>query len=210
MRPLLLVLWGLLVVAVDLKIEGFDLVVDLVGWALVARGLGTLAPRGTGFAVGAWAGVLGGLASVAELVPGAVPDTTTQVLGGLVLVAQTVVVVATCTGIARVLEHDAPVARRARRVRTAEIVVTVAVSGVAAVAALASVGSALLAPADLASWGLLGGGVLVAVGLVATFAVLIWFLVLLWSVRDRPELQPATPGLSVSVPPDRTDPPTAG
>ena len=45
MRALSLVGWGLLVVLLDFRVEGVDVVLDPVGWAMVATGLGRVVDR---------------------------------------------------------------------------------------------------------------------------------------------------------------------
>lgn len=45
MPPFLKLFWGFLIVLIDIRINGFDLLIDLVGYLLVVIGLGELARR---------------------------------------------------------------------------------------------------------------------------------------------------------------------
>lgn len=172
MRPLLLVFWGLIVVVVDLRVGGYDVVSDVVGWLLVVYGTRQLHHRDVAFTAATAGAVLGGIGAVYQLVPGLyLAEWLVWLLGLVEILATTVLVVAVCTGIARVLAHEPSVVRQARTIRAADLVLT----GVVAVVTGTS------------GWILREGPMLLVV-LVAAFAVGTWFLVLLWRVRNRPGL----------------------
>ena len=57
MRPLTLVVIGLLLVIGDFTIDGFDLLPDPVGWLVVVLGLAPLRDRHRGFLVGYWSAI---------------------------------------------------------------------------------------------------------------------------------------------------------
>lgn len=68
MNPLGTVALGLLVVLLDFRIAGFDVLADVVGWVLVVSGLGRLSQLDRRFAGARGAAVLSGLLSLADLV----------------------------------------------------------------------------------------------------------------------------------------------
>ena len=171
MTPLGKVVVGLLLVFVDLRIDGFDVVPDVIGWALALIGLHPLSRRHGGFlaaAVAAGIGIV--LALPQQLVePG-------SVLRTLEAVAETVLVFGTCTGIIALVAEPS-VRRTANRIRWTDL-------GLGLLATL--LGLALGQDSSLS-----GGAVVpVLVLALATIAVVIWFLVFLWRNRHRPELLP--------------------
>ncbi|MDO8147308.1 hypothetical protein Q6350_02580 [Isoptericola sp. b515] len=189
MRPLQIVVGGLVIVVLDLRFDGFDVVVDLIGWILVVKALRLLAVRDRAFAVAAVGAVLGGLGSIVQLVPGlTVGAGVVSVLGAVETLALTVVVVAICTGIARVLAHEPQVVRHARILRATDVALTVVALGLGSSPVLLSAG-----PTPGTTGWLVGAGAVVLLLGALTFVVLIWFLVFLWRLRDRPELQEQQP-----------------
>ncbi|MDO8143447.1 hypothetical protein [Isoptericola sp. 178] len=184
MRPLQIVVGGLVIVVLDLRFDGFDVVVDLIGWILVVKALRLLAVRDRAFAVAAVGAVLGGLGSIVQLVPGlTVGDGVLSVLGAVETLALTVVVVATCTGIIHVLAAEPRVVRHARILRALDVAFTVIALGLGSSPLLFSAGSV-----PGAAVGPVGAGVVLLLAALG-FAVLIWFLVFLWRLRDRLELR---------------------
>ena len=67
MTPLGGVVAGLLLVVLDLRISGFDLLLDPLGWLLAVGSLGRLVPLEGTFARARWAAVLAGVLSVADV-----------------------------------------------------------------------------------------------------------------------------------------------
>lgn len=68
MNPLGTVALGLLLALLDVRIGGFDVLADVVGWVLVVIGLGRLVQLDTRFAGARAVAVLSGLLSLADLV----------------------------------------------------------------------------------------------------------------------------------------------
>lgn len=68
MTPLGRTALGLLLVLLDLRLPGLDVVPDVLGWVLVVGGLGPLVPRCPALAPVRTAAVLAGLLSLADLV----------------------------------------------------------------------------------------------------------------------------------------------
>ena len=156
MTSLRAVAWGLILVLGDFRIVELDLLPDPIGWTLVVVGLLGVRRLHHAFVVGAVFGVLGGLASLPDvLTPG------NAVLGSLSGLALLGVIVATCTALMALVptRRDA-----AGQIRVLSVVVSLAVL---ALDLMAPAGGA---PAAFA--------VLVVVG---GLAVLVWFLVLLFS-----------------------------
>ena len=180
MPPLGKVAIGLLLVIVDFRIESFDLVPDVVGWLLVLAGLVPLSRRSGGFGAATLAAGLGLLVALVGLV--AEPGPAFAALGGL---TETVVVFGVCTGV-MALVAEPSVQRTANRIRWADLAITLVGTG----GILAIDGAGTLDGAE----GLLL--VLVPVAL----AVVVWFLVFVWSLRDRPELVPG-PGTADGLEP---------
>ena len=86
---------GLLVVFVDLRLNGVDFVTDSVGWVVAAAGLFSLRRWHTLFGISGAAAVVGFLAWAADPWLGVDQGTASVVEG----IAQTVVVFATCTAL---------------------------------------------------------------------------------------------------------------
>lgn len=157
LRPLVTVAAGLLLVMVDLRYNGFDLLHDPVGLVMAAVALSSLRPVHHGFRVAGLAAWLAVIPAVLDMIGGeGLPITLSMLLAILVLE------VATCTAI---MDTCPARASSARTIRTLSIGLT---------------GVLLLSPALVAldqSFVV----VLVGVGLV-TLAVAVWFLVLLYVV----------------------------
>jgi len=122
MRASRLVGFGMLIVLVDLRYEGFDFVVDLVGWAMAYAGLRKLYVLDQAFRTAAGFAFLGAATAVAELLP-----PFAGWLGVLETIAWAGVVIPACTGLLRVAERagDRRIANYARRLRSAEFVAVV-------------------------------------------------------------------------------------
>jgi hypothetical protein len=111
----------MLIVLVDLRYHGFDVVVDLVGWMLAYAGLRKLILLDKAFRAAAGFAVVGAISSVAELLLQTEPGVNwLSVVGNI---AWAGVVIPTCTGLMRVAETW--VANYARRLRSAEFVAVV-------------------------------------------------------------------------------------
>jgi hypothetical protein len=163
--------WGLLIVVVDIRVDGFDLVVDAVGWLLAVIGTGRLRAVDPWFRAAFGGAVVGGIGSLAQVVTG----TPGMIQTAVETVAITVVVFGVCTVVARVaaLEHPT-LAGRARAIRAADVVT----SAVSLVLSLLT-GGATTVPVMGATV------VLVLLFALVTLAVLVCFLVLVWVVRRR-------------------------
>lgn len=167
MPPLARVALGLVIVVLDLRFEGVDLMPDPVGWALVLWGLVPLAGRHRGFGAGVAAALVGALLSVPQVLaePG-------EALGTLQAVVETVLVFGTCTAIGG-LADEARVRTTANRIRWTDLGLTVVLTGLASLP--------VEQPRDVTGVAALA----VALGL-ATLVVMVWFLVFLLGVRHRP------------------------
>ena len=162
---------GFLLVILDFRFDGFDLIPDLLGWVIVLAGLMPLAGRSRGFAAAGAAAAVGVLLALPQQLSEPGP-----VIGLLEAVAETVLLFGTCTGVIA-LVADPQVRRTANRIRGADggrTAVATAVSLAAGGGTAVSVDEAMVLP-------LL---VLVLVGL----GIVVWFLLFLWSHRHRPEL----------------------
>lgn len=169
MRPLATLAWGLLLVVLDFRVQGVDLLPDPIGWGLGAvaalslfRSVGKAQPEARRWFAATC------VACTAALLP-AVPEwvgVQHPIITVAVAVAQTVVVFATCTGVMSVLP-----ARRAtaNAVRWSDL-------GTASLLAVL-MGGATVVP-ELAPLALLTA--------LATLAVLVWFLVLLFQAAKDP------------------------
>ena len=166
MRPLA---WGLLLVVLDLRIEGLDLVPDPVGWLVALVALGPLASRHSGFAAAVAGCGLGLLVSLPDWVQ---PESTW--LGLVATAAETLVVVGTCTALMVLLPRRRAGAATIRAWNLGLTVVAVALGAVAAA----------------------GEGVPVALVLLVVVAALValaCFLVLLFQVAgDARKFGPST------------------
>lgn len=169
MRPLATLAWGLLLVVLDLRFEGVDLLPDPIGWVI-----GAIAAHALFRSVGAsqpdvrrWFAATS-VACAAAVLP-AVPEwvgVQHPIITVAVSMAETVVVFATCTGIMSVL----PTRRStANMVRWSDL-------GTAAALSIL-LGSAALEP-GLAPFVLVAG--------LAALAVFVWFLILLFQAAKDP------------------------
>jgi hypothetical protein len=112
---------GMLIVLVDLRYHGFDVVVDLVGWAMAYAGLRKLYLFDKAFRAAAGFAFVGAISSVAALILQA--DGGVNLFSVVATIAWAGVVIPTCTGLMRVAETG--VANYARRLRSAEFVAVV-------------------------------------------------------------------------------------
>ncbi len=94
LAPLRTMAWGLLLVVVDLRVQGLDLVPDPIGWAVLLVGALRLVPLHRAFVVVAWASGVGLVASLPDWL-GAQGTLLTMAFS----VAETVLVFATCTAV---------------------------------------------------------------------------------------------------------------
>lgn len=202
LAPLRIVVVGILLVAIDLNLEAFDVLVDPVGYALVAWGLGRLAPAHPAFGWGRTAALVGIVTSTAGIFLRRVdPGTSTVVEHPLVAVADTIVeaivVIAVCTALLA-LSRDPRVVGPARTLRVALPAVSV-VGTLVALSLLPLEGSSI----DTTSGGAaaLAGAVAVLgiVLVVASIALAIWFIIVL--LRAAREPAPAGPPQDLLSPP---------
>jgi hypothetical protein len=164
-----LLFWGMLIVVVDVRIGGFDVVMDVTGWLVAALSLGRQWERGPGLGgavVAAYVGFLGSLIQSANFL-----DVPEWFLVAVQSVATTVVVYDVCTAVARTATDDPVVVRWSRILRVVAVVVT-AVSLVAPPLVFAVPPMVVGGPAGLLL-------------VVAALAVMLCFLVLVWTQRRR-------------------------
>ena len=168
MVPLARLVVGYLLVLVDLRIDGFDLVPDLVGWALVLWALVPLTRRSDWFRLALVAAVVELVLSLVEV---------RQPVGGLALLvdvgAGAAFIFAVVTGII------ATVGREEVRAAGDPVRWTNLVMGLVAFVLVTMVDSGQVVD--------LGGGPILLVVLVGLGAV-VWFLVFCWKQRAQPEL----------------------
>jgi hypothetical protein len=168
MTPLARFVLGFLVVLLDLRFNGFDVLPDVVGWILVLLGLGPLLRRSGWFQLAAGAAVLELVVSVAELTQPA-----TELPALVDSVATTVLLFAVTSGVI------AGVGSREVRAAGDPVRWTNLVLGVVSIVLVALVE---------------GGGTLegstafVVILVLAALAAAVWFLVFCWQQRQRPEL----------------------
>ncbi|HSX66918.1 hypothetical protein [Nocardioides sp.] len=163
---------GLLIVLVDLRFNGFDIVSDPVGWVLAMVVLLGLARRHTGFAVAAASAIAGTFVSLCTVL--SEPGTVLSVVEG---VALTGVVFGTCTAL--IALALSPTDRRAADIiRWLDLGLTVL--------SLLAAGTAGDETVQVGG----AAGLLVVIGVMAAIVTVVWFLVVVWRVELRPE--PAT------------------
>ena len=168
MVPLTRLVLGYAVVLVDLRFNDFDLVPDLIGWALVLWGLLALLSRSGWFRVATGAAVVELLVAVLEA------NHPAGSLAGLIdVAASTTFVFAVVTGVITTVDR-ADVRAAGDPVRWTNLVM-----GLVAFVLVALVGSGQAVD--------LGGGAILLVVLVGLGAV-VWFLVFCWKQREQPEL----------------------
>lgn len=163
LRPLGAVVAGTLLIVLDLRVDGLDLIPDAIGWVMLLWAAFRLHRSHVSFR---WMAA-GALLGLAVSVPAQFNELS-GLLEALDAIALTVVVFCVCTGI-RARSWDTARARQAGRIRWLDLGLT-AVSLVLA-ALVGVIGEELLVVAL----------VLVFVAL----AVLVWFLVVVWDVRHE-------------------------
>lgn len=160
LRPLSSAATGLLLVLIDVRLEGFDVIPDPIGWVVAALALTSLERLHRGFSVAGLAAWCGLLVSLPDWV--GVEHPLISIATALALL---VVEVATCTALISTSPERASSAAAIRRL-------TVVLSGVLALAILA---------ADAEP----GVGVLALTVAVLGFGVAVWFLVTLYGAAKQ-------------------------
>ena len=171
LRPLATAATGLILVLVDVRIQGFDVVPDPIGWVMAAWALGSVATVHRGFRV---AGIAAWLAVIPSL-----PDWFTgesYLIAISIAVALLVVEFAACTAVMAVSPARAPSASAIRWLAL----------GLSAALPLAIAGASVEP----------GVGLIALVIILADLAVAVWFLVMLYGVAKE---SPAMPFPHVSV-----------
>ena len=168
MAPLTRFVIGFVVVLLDFRIDGFDLLPDLVGWTLVLTAVVALRRRSGWFRVAAVAAAIELLVSLTELTQAA------SELSALVdAVATTVLLFAVTSGVIAGVGTD-EIRASGDPVRWTNLVLGVV---------------SVLAVALLAGGGAPDAGTgLVLILVLASLAAAVWFLVFCWRQRSRPEL----------------------
>ncbi|RYC13664.1 hypothetical protein [Nocardioides zhouii] len=179
MTPLGMVVAGLVLVVVDFRYNGLDLVPDLVGWAVVLGGLVKLLTRSRWFTAAAIA-ASGGIAIGLPLLVAE----SGRLLSAVESVVMVIVVFGTCSGIRDVAAGDRT-RHQADLIRwTCLVLTSVALAVGLFVEPTVVTGSA---------------GLVVVVAVLAVLAYVAWLFVFLWTNRDDP-------ALGASGPASRPDP----
>lgn len=193
---------GLLVVVLDLRVQGFDVLVDGVGWIVVVGALGELRHAVPGTGAARLVAVLAAVLSVADLLhptrtvvedplgDGSMTTSTTAVLdpvglqGALATAYEALCVVF----LVQVCLLLAAAAARAQEHRTARHLQTVAVVTAVVQGAAVVVGVIALDPSAATAAATPGGVWLVLLLAVGGFLTAAWVLVSLWRLRTWPLL----------------------
>lgn len=166
MTPPARVAWGLLLVFIDLRFNGFDVIPDMLGWVLIVWGAAALRGRSGWFELAGAGGIVGTVLSVPLLL--AEPGPALMVVEAL---AQTAVVFGTCSGV-RAVTGEASVTRTADGIRWLDLGLLVVL---------------------LLAWSVTGPVPVETVWAiplaVVSFGVVIWFLVFLFRLTGHPTLQ---------------------
>ncbi|GIL34459.1 hypothetical protein PDTK01_05360 [Phycicoccus sp. DTK01] len=187
-RALTLVAVGLVVVFVDLSVDGFDLVADPLGWALVVVGLHRVRSLHAGFAVTRAAALTAAVLSVAEVAAATGLLGRATWPGLLVTIADLGVVAGITLALSALLRSDDPrSAHAARTILGADVMAT------AVGLTLFGLHSATTSPLGFVLQGGTNDAVTVLFLLVvlAGLAARVWLVVLLVQVADRLEPGPA-------------------
>ncbi|MFC0627055.1 hypothetical protein [Kribbella deserti] len=165
---------GMVVVLVDFRLAGFDLLADIVGWILVYAGLGRL---GAGFFRAKLAAGIGGVVSLGQFAR--FEGSSAQLFSIIELIVVTAVVVLTCTALMWVAANadDERTVTSASQVRSANLLTTmvILVVGFLSGGRTIEVGG--------------GGGLFIVLLAAVAFAASLWFIFLLCGAADRPYLQ---------------------
>lgn len=206
LAPLRMVALGIVVVALDLNIERVDLLLDPVGYLLVALGLGRLARLHPGFLWGCVAAAVGVLTSTAGTLLRRVPPDGGAVqehpLVGLADEGiQVVVIIGVCTALIA-LVRNSRVTGPARTLRIALPVLSL-VGAALTLAFIPWDGSVLTTDGwSSAGTGLVMGLTGVSVVLViVTLALAVWFVIVLLRAAKEPVVD-GTAAWVGEVPPD--------
>ncbi len=174
MQPLRLAGWGLLLVFVDIRIDGVDVIPDLIGWVLAVVAMSRLQTLHAAFAVARTAAGAGVLVNLAIYLG------ADAVLVALEAITVGVFVFAVCTGLLRRAAQagDAGTARAAQQIRWAHATLT----ALSVVGLLATGGQTVDVTGE-------PGFALVLIGALAVLALLGWLIYLLFSRSDREYLE---------------------
>lgn len=163
---------GFLIVIADLRIKGFDLITDPIGWVLALVALAGLTRLHWGFTLAAASSVAGLIVSV-----GSIQQPTEGLLGTAESIVMTGVVFGTCSAILA-LSSSARDRRAADVIRWVDLALTVFV-----------VASSPWTPDEKVDVSGAAAFPLVALVILA-LGVVIWFLLLVWRVRREPAYAP--------------------
>ena len=165
MRSLSLVAWGVLLIVFDVRVNGVDLVPDVLGWAIAGYAVVDLSALSSWFGRAGLTCVAGAVSALFELQGAADPTSWVWFVSG---VATTALTWCTCSGIMEALPGT-PWAATAQKLRWWSLGLTVAVL---------PLGWAL-ARTDFAE--------LALVAVLVALAVLAWFIVFLFrTAREAP------------------------
>lgn len=173
MTPLARIAWGFLVVVIDFRVDGVDVIADVAGWALVLFGTTALTGRSPWFTAASAAAAFGALLSLPQLL--SEPGGLLQTAGAVV---ETALVFSVCTGIMQLV--DEPQRTTADRIRWADL--AVGVLGVAL---------GLVVPAGTQVTN--GAAVVILVMVIVALLVMVWFLLFLLGVQRHPALGSSQP-----------------
>lgn len=187
MRQLRLVLVGSLLVVLDLRVNGVDVLPDPLGWLLAAVALLRLRALHVAFRVACAVSAVGVLVAL----PG-VLGPETGLLAGAVGLLQTVLVLTTCTAVHALLPDDG-VGRVAGVLRWVDVVLAVATVPLALLLADGSAGGAIDVEVALP---------LVVLGGALTLGVVVTWLVVLALASGREPSPGPSPEPSPEPPPE--------
>ena len=163
MKSLALLAWGQILVFIDFRIDGFDLIPDPLGWGMCAAAAASLSSLHRGYVYAGWASLIGVVVSLPDWVD---PEAASGALGVVMLVVSTALVFATCTAIMATAPSRAGTARA---IRASDLLLT----AVLVLVTLLTLGEPDAAP------------LIFVVGL-GVLGVYIWFLVLLFGCSKLP------------------------
>ncbi|WP_328330264.1 hypothetical protein OHA70_08285 [Kribbella sp. NBC_00382] len=167
--------WGMLVVLLDFRYGGVDVVVDLAGWLMLYFGLRRLWRLDNAFRVACGFAFVGAVASLPELLPllGGRPVFGGEIRLVLLTVVGGMVIILTCTGLMRAADKagDRSLEQRARWLRGVEAVSVVLSLLIGQRQVVVSGGDRIGEVVGLLSF--------LSVGL--AFVALVWFVLLVFS-----------------------------
>ncbi len=166
MKPLAVIAVGLILVVVDIRYGGFDVLTDVLGWLACFWALLQMSRMSSWFGIGVAGAALGAASSMFHL--SAEP---TPLISMLDQIATVLMVFGTCSGIMALAQDADP-----------------GVASMANILRWVTLGLGLVSPLAV----LAGGPTVIVVLGLAALAVVIWFIMMLFSVSRREYAVPPT------------------